>query len=83
MVNQYKIIPLERLSQVIVDIEGVKVVAYFEVIQIVDDIDPYLALLGLDWAIDMDGIINLKRRSRVFENNGTKVVVPLDPAEGA
>ena len=30
----------------------------------------------------MGGIINLKKRSMVFENNGTRVVVPLDPAEG-
>ena len=39
-------------------------------------------LLGLDWAIDMGGIIDLKKRSMVFENNGTRVIVPLDPAEG-
>ena len=39
-------------------------------------------LLGLDWAIDMGGIINLKKRSMVFENEGTQVIVPLDPAEG-
>ena len=39
-------------------------------------------LLGLDWAIDMGGVINLKKRSMVFENNGTCVIVPLDPAEG-
>ena len=54
----------------------------FRVIQIVDDTDPYPAMLGLDWDNDMDGIINLKRRSMVFENNGTRVVVPLDPVEG-
>ena len=39
-------------------------------------------LLGLDWAIDMGGIINLKRRSMIFENEGIRVIVPLDPAEG-
>ena len=54
----------------------------FEVIEIVEDEDPYPALLGLDWAIDMGGIINLKKRSMVFENNGTRVIVPLDPTEG-
>ena len=36
----------------------------------------------MDWAIDMEGIINLKKRSMVFENEGTRVIVPLDPAEG-
>ena len=39
-------------------------------------------LLGLDWAIDMGGIINLKKGSMVFENNDTRIIVPLDPTEG-
>ena len=54
----------------------------FEVIEIVEDVDPYPVLLGLDWAIDMGGVINLKKHSMVFENNSTRVVVPLDPVEG-
>lgn len=82
MANQQNIIPLGRLSQTVVDIEGVKVLVDFEVIHIVDDTDPYPALLDLDWAIYMNGIINIKRRSMVFENNETKIVVPPDPAKG-
>ena len=82
MANQQKIIPLGRFSKITVDIAGVKAQADFEIIEIVEDVDPYLALLGLDWAIDMGGIINLKKRSMVFENNGTRVIVPLDPVEG-
>ena len=82
MANQHTIIPLGRLPHVLVDIVGVKVRTDYEVIQIVDDENPYLALLGLDWAIDMGGIINLKWRSMIFENNGTQVIVPLDPAKG-
>ena len=66
----------------VVDIVRAKVQAKFQVIQIVEDANPYLALLGLDWAIDMGGIINLKKRSMVFEREGTRVIVPLDPAEG-
>ena len=66
-----------------VDIAGVRVLADFEVIEIVEDADPYPALLGLDWAIDMGDVINLKERSMVFESKGTHVIVPLDPAEGA
>ena len=65
-----------------VDIAGVKVRDDFEVIQIVEDADPYPVLLRLDWAIDMEGIINLKKRSMVFENNSTRVIVPLDLEEG-
>lgn len=48
MDNQQKIIPLGRLSNIMVDIAGVRVYADFELIQIVDDADPYHALLGLD-----------------------------------
>ena len=69
MAYQQKTIPLGRLSKFVVNIEGVKVLGDFEVIKIVDDIDPYPALLGLDWAIDMDGVINLKRRRMEFESN--------------
>lgn len=47
-----------------------------------DETNPYPALLGLNWAIDMGGIISLKRRSMIFENDGTWVIVPLDPVEG-
>ena len=30
----------------------------------------------------MGGIINLKIRSMIFEGEGTRVIVPLDPTEG-
>ena len=82
MANHQKIIPLGRLSNIMVDIAGVKVQADFEVIQVVEDADPYPALLGLDWAIDMGGIIKLKKRIMVFVNNGTRVIVPLDLTKG-
>ena len=83
MANQQKIIPLGRLPKVMVDIVGVKAQAEFEVIEIMEDADPYLAILGIDWAIDVGGVINLKKGSMVFENNGTCVIVPLDLTEGA
>ena len=82
MANQHNIIPLKRLTKVVVDIVGIRVHVEFEVIQIVEDADPQPALLGLDWDIDMGGIINLKRRSMIFENEGTRVIILLDPAEG-
>ena len=82
MANQQKIVPLGRLSQVVVDIDGIKVWASFEVIQIEEDTDPYPTLLGLGWAIDMGSVINLKKCSIVFEVYGTWVVIPLDPTKG-
>ena len=48
MENQQKIIPLGRLAKVMVDIAGVKVLADFEVTEIVEDANPYPALLELD-----------------------------------
>jgi len=49
------------LQWVIMDIEGASVLANFEVIEIVDDNNPYPPLLGIDWATDMNGVINLKK----------------------
>ena len=46
MANQYKIFPISRLENVEVDLAGVKTVADFEVIEILDDKDPYPTLLG-------------------------------------
>jgi len=72
-----------RLQGVIVDIEGASVQADFEVIEIVDDNNPYIALLQIHWAIDMNGVINLKKRKMIFEKKSLRIVVPLNPAEGA
>ena len=82
MANQQNIIPLGILTKVVVDTASVRVHTDFEVIHIVEDANPYPMLLGLDWAIDMEGIINLKKRSMIFENEGTRLIVPLDPVEG-
>ena len=71
-----------RLHGVTVDIEGASALADFEVIEIVDDNNPYPALLGIDWSINMSGVINLKKRTLSFERKTLRVVVPLDPAEG-
>lgn len=64
------------------DIEGASIIEDFEFIEIMDKRNLYPSLLGFDWTFYMDAIINLKR-SMVFENNGTKFVVPLDPSEGS
>ena len=43
--------------------------------------DPYPTLMVLDLVIDMGGIINWNKRSMVFENEGMRVIVPLDLVE--
>lgn len=61
MENQQKIIPMGRLQGITVDIEGAKALADFELIESVDDNNPYPALLGIDWATNMNVVINLKK----------------------
>ena len=80
--NQEKVLPIGRLSQVQVDIEGLHTFADFKVINIVDDTKPYAALLGIDWAMGNQTIINLKRRTLSFEDDEMRIVAPLDPLEG-
>ena len=72
-----------RLQRATVDIKGASTQIDFEVIEIVDDSNLYPALLGVDWAKNMNGAINLKRRKMIFENKSLCVVIPLDLAEGA
>jgi len=72
-----------RLQGVTVDIEGASTLVDFEVIEIIKDINPYPMPLGKYWAIDMNGVINLKKHKMIFEKKSLRVVVPLDPAEGA
>jgi len=54
MVNQQKIILVGRLQGVNIDIEGMRALANFEVIEIVDDSNPYPVILGIDWATDIN-----------------------------
>ena len=51
-----------RLQGISIDIDGASVLVNFEVIEIVDDRNPYLVLLWFDLAYEMDAIINLKKR---------------------
>jgi len=83
MANQQKILPMGRLKGVTMDIKGASTQTDFEVIEIVDDSNPYPTLLGMDWATDMNGVISLKKQKMIFEKKSLCVVVLLDPAEGA
>ena len=82
LANQQRIVPLGRLLSVPIDIDGVSTLADFEVIEIIDDNNPYPALLGIEWAMANAAIINLKRRQMTFEGNGLRVIIPLDPSQG-
>jgi hypothetical protein len=80
--NQHRVLSIGRLKGVTVDLYGVHTKEDFEVIEIVDDTTPYLALLGLDWAFDNEDIINLKTKKMTFESREYRVIAPLDPSEG-
>ena len=71
-----------RLQGITVDLDGASTRTDFEVIEIVDEKIPYPTLLGIDWAIDMNGIINFKHRKMIFEKKSRHIVVPLDQTEG-
>lgn len=49
MANQYMIFPIRRLEDVEVEMAGIKMYVDFEVIEIMDEKDPYPTLLGIDW----------------------------------
>jgi len=49
------------MQNVEVDLGGVKIVADFEVIEIIGEKYMYLALLGIDWAYESYFIIDIKK----------------------
>ena len=62
LANQQKVNPFGRMPNMPIDIDGVWSLADFEVIEIIDDSNPFPALLGIDWAFDNLAIINLKKK---------------------
>ena len=59
--NQEKVQPIGRVSNLVVDIEGMKTHADFDVIEVVEDGGSYPALLGIGWANDSTAVINFKK----------------------
>ena len=64
------------------DIEGLSALADFEVIEVMDDRNSHHALLGIDWATDMNRVINLKKKKMISEKKPLHIIVCLDPAKG-
>jgi hypothetical protein len=65
-----------------VNIEGVKSKADFDVIEIMDESNPYPTLLGIDQAFDNNAMLNLKKRHMSFEIETLHVGMPMDTYEG-
>ena len=82
LANQQRVCPMGRLSNVPLDIDGVQSLTNFKVIEIIDDSNPFPALLGIDWAFDNLIVINLKKKQMTFEGHNIRVIAPLDPSSG-
>ena len=82
LANQVKVHPIGRVSNSVVDIEGMQTHADFDVIEEVEDGGSYPVLLGIGWANDSMAIINFKKRVMTFENQDVRVIAPMDPQEG-
>ena len=63
------------------EVEGLRTYSEFKFIDIFYDTNPYLALLGIYWAIDNQTIVNFKKRILSFEDEKMRVVSPIDPQE--
>jgi hypothetical protein len=62
------VVPIGRLKGIPLYLDGVRTMADFEVIDIVDNTSLYPTLLGLYWDFDNQVIINLKTRKMIFES---------------
>ena len=68
LANQAKVQPIDRVSNLVVNIEGMKKHADFDVIEFVGDGDSYPAPLGIGWDNDSMVFINFKKHVMIFEN---------------
>ena len=57
LANEVKVQPIGRVSNLVVDIEGMKTRADFDVIEFVGDGGSYPMLLGIGWANDIMAVM--------------------------
>ena len=77
--NELKILPISRLPQISVEVEGLQTYENFYVIDIFDNKKLYPTLMGIDWAIENQTIINSKKRILSFEDSEMQVVATIYP----
>ena len=68
LANQAKLQPIRRVSNLVVDVEGMNTYADFDVIEFVDGGGSYPAFLGIIWANDSMEVINFNKRMMTIEN---------------
>ena len=76
-----KVLQIGMLSQVPMEVEGLRTYVEFKVIDLVDEKNTYHVLLDIYWVINNQEIINFKKRIMSFEDSKMRVVAPIDPLE--
>ena len=69
LVIQEKVHPIGHVSNLVVEIEGMKTQADFDMIEVVGDGGSYPVLLRIGWANDSMAFINFKKCVMTFENH--------------
>ena len=82
LANQAKVQSIDRVSNMVLDVEGMRNHVDFNVIEVVDGGRSYPTLLGIGWANDNMVVINFKKWLRTFENQDIQVIAPMDRNEG-
>ena len=82
LANKEKVQPIGWVSNLVVDVEGMRTRVDFDIIEVVNGEDSYPALLGVGWANDSMVVINFKKQMMTFENQDIRVIAPMDPDEG-
>ena len=61
LANQVKVQPVERVSNLVLDVEAMRTRVDFDVIEVVNCEGSYPGLLGIGWANDSMAFINFKK----------------------
>jgi hypothetical protein len=82
LADQRFIEPIGTLKSVITSIMGIPTRVDFEVINLVEGIPAYPALVRRPWGQNMKATISLERDIIKLKGSNKKIIIPLDPKEG-
>ena len=82
LANQARVNLIGWVLHLVVEVEGMKAYADFNVIEVVDGGGSYPAFLGIGWDNDSMEVINFKKCMMTFENPDIRFLAPMDPNEG-
>ena len=68
LANQAKVQPINRVSNLVIDVEGMRTCVEFDVIKVIYGGGAYSMLLGIGWANEIMVMINFKKQLMTFEN---------------